>query len=119
MIKLNENEKEKIQVISVEDKALLVLTNKYVGVTDNLNDIMGVIKECQNGEKPIEIIPGYKSRLLNLQHSILLMDEVCNSLGKEEIAIPDKVNDYNLTERKRTEETEKFLPGALSFAHEK
>lgn len=114
------NEKKKIKVMEVEEKGALVLTKDHVGVTNEYSDVAKVVKKAiEEGTTPVYIKPGYKTELLNLQNSILLMDEVYNSLGKDKIAIPAKMNDYNLTERKRIEETEKILHEALLFAHEK
>lgn len=83
----------------VDEKAFLVLSPMHIGVTNELGDVIEFLRRCQDKRIPIQIIPGYREELLELQQRILLMDEVRNSIGANRLTTPKQMDDYNLIER--------------------
>lgn len=94
----NKNIVEKDMQI-LDEAALLIVSDKNIGVTNDIADVVEFIKTCQKENTPLHIIPGYKEGLLDLEQRILLVDEVFNSLGSNKIINPVRVDEYNLIDR--------------------
>ena len=107
-----ENKKMKLMTIvdrvkKDNESAFLVMSDKQVGVTNELGDIVYFIKSCQKDNVPMHIVPGKKHELLQLQHRVLFLDEISNSIGADRIVNPKCQNEYNLIDR--TEPRSNFL----------
>ena len=87
------------RVAQVDEPALLVMSADLIGVTNEMGDVLAFISECQKENVAVKIIPGYKEDLLDLEHRVLLMDEVENSMGGKKITNPKRMENYNLIER--------------------
>lgn len=99
-ITVSENNTEKIseERVEITEKAFLVVSEDAVGVTNQIADVAGFIEE--NAEKGgIYVCAGNRGDMFILQGYILQIDEVKNSIGKNEINIPERRVVYNLTPR--------------------
>lgn len=100
-----ENNVENIneEQVEVTERAFLVLSKEAVGVTNEIADVAGFIEE--NAEKTgIYVCGGNKEDMFKLEDYILLADEVKNSIGKNELNIPERRVVYNLTPRNISEQ---------------
>lgn len=100
-----ENEKIEIATIvskgdmSADEAAYLVKSAEFIGVTNDMGDVVNFVNDCKEKQLAVQIIPGNKDELLKLQHRILLDDEITNSWETGRVIIPQKNTEYNLVER--------------------
>jgi hypothetical protein len=100
-----ENKKIEIATIvnresmTTDEPAYLVKSVEFIGVTNDIGDVISFISNCKVNQLAVQIIPGNKKDLLKLQHRILLDDEIANSWDTDRLIIPQKNMDYNIMER--------------------
>ena len=87
----------------IEEKAYLVVGKNEIGVTNDVNDLAGLLNELKPGEI-VKIEAGYKEALLDKENTVCRLDAVINAHGENNILFPVMNNDYNLVQRNRDEQ---------------
>lgn len=108
----NSNESKNLEIekienaTSVEEKSYIFKSNKILGVTNDLNDILAYIEKYGEFNDTYVLGIGEKEQLLDLQNMILIQDALRSNLDNintGELKIPKRFLDYNLVERVQIE----------------
>ena len=98
MSKENSNQNELGDAhVEIEEMALLLVSKDAVGVTDNMEDVISFIEDSVANGRSFHGCSGSKEEMLSLQHYLLLADEVKNSYGADELRVPERKTEYNIT----------------------
>lgn len=86
----------------IDERAYIVVSKNEIGVTNDVNDLAGLLNELKPGEI-VKIEAGYKEALLDKEATVLRLDMVINAHGENKVLFPPRHNDYNLVLRNRDE----------------
>lgn len=84
----------------VDEPAYLLVANDFVGVTDDLAEMVLFIEENAKQGSTYQSTKGYKNELLGMQQRIFLIDESLRDMQSDVILVPEKQPDYNIVPRK-------------------
>ena len=84
----------------IDERAYIVVSKNEIGVTNDVNDLAGLLNELKPGEI-VKIEAGYKEALLDKEATVLRLDMVINAHGENKVLFPPRHNDYNWVLRNR------------------
>lgn len=85
--------------VKIDELGYLMVTDRAIGVTNSLEDVLGYIQKHGEMGEAIRILPGYKDDLLQLQHRFLLQDTLSSNISGDKIEIPPRFTEWNLVQR--------------------